>query len=107
MKRRSKYRNVPTVAHGREFDSRKEARRASELILMERAGKIRGLEFQVSYALTVNGAKIGTYTADFVYTDERGREVVEDVKSKATMTTAYRLRKRLMRAIHGIEIQEV
>ena len=101
----NKYRAVRTVAHGRTFASKKEARRAAALILMERAGKIRGLEFQVSYQLTVNGTKIGKYIADFVYTDERGREVVED--AKGVLTPVYRLKKKLMRAIHGIEIQEV
>jgi hypothetical protein len=33
--------------------------------------------------------------------------VVEDVKSKPTVTRLYRVKKKLMRALHGIEIQEV
>lgn len=100
-----KYRNVPTVEHGRKFASRKEARRYGELLLLQKAGKIRGLDCQVPYPLTVNGCKVGKYIADFVYTDERGREITEDVKG--VKTAAYRLKKKLMRAIHGIEIQEV
>ena len=33
--------------------------------------------------------------------------IVEDVKSEATVTQLYLLKKHLMMAVHGIEIQEV
>ena len=33
--------------------------------------------------------------------------VVEDVKGRPTRTTAYLLRAKLMRALHGIEITEI
>jgi hypothetical protein len=36
-----------------------------------------------------------------------GQVVIEDVKSGPTKTTAYRLRKRLVEAIHGVTISEV
>jgi hypothetical protein len=36
-----------------------------------------------------------------------GRRVVEDCKSKPTMTPVYRLKKKLVAALHGIEIHEV
>jgi hypothetical protein len=43
----------------------------------------------------VNGVKIGRYTADFRYS--KGEEVVvEDVKSKATKTRDYVLRKKIL-----------
>ncbi len=50
---------------------------------------------------------IGRYTADFEYRDQQGKRIVEDVKSSATKTTAYRLRKRMVEALYNIEITEV
>lgn len=102
----NKYNAKKTVVDGIKFDSKREARRYQELRLLERAGAIARLELQVKYTLTVNGQKIGRYTADFVYF-ENGQRVVEDVKSPATKKARdYVLRKKLLRAIHGIEIRE-
>lgn len=49
-----------------------------------------------------------SYVADFVYVDaETGRTVVEDVKSKATRTPEYIIKRKLMLWIYGIQIKEV
>jgi hypothetical protein len=47
-----------------------------------------------------------TYRADFVHKDREGRETVEDVKSVATNTALYRIKKRLMSLAHNVEIVE-
>jgi hypothetical protein len=107
--RQRKFRNVPTVANGRRYDSTREAERAQELILLEKAGLITDLVLdkrKLRYSLMVNGQKIGTYTADSSYM-ENGKLVVEDVKSKPTKTREYRRNKKWMRALYGIEIREV
>lgn len=104
MKARAKYRNKKTVVDGIKFDSQREATRYSVLKIMQAAGVISDLRLQVPYVITVNGLKICKYVADFVYVD-RGRDVVEDVKGMKTPT--YNLKKKLMKAVHGIEIQEV
>ncbi len=101
-----KYRNVPTVVDGVTFHSKAEARRWGELRLRLRAGEIADLETQPRYVLSVNGVRVATYTADFRYTED-GATVVEDVKSPASRTQQYRLRKRLMAACHNIFIREV
>lgn len=101
-----KYRNVPTRIDGIRFPSKREARRYQALKLMEKAGAIRDLKLQVRYPLTVNGIKVGTYVADFDYIEGEKR-VTEDVKAKPTMTPAYKLKRRLMYAIHGVVIKEV
>ena len=44
-----------------------------------------------------------TYIADFVY-HEGKKEIVEDVKGY--QTDVYKLKKRLMWVVHGIEIRE-
>lgn len=47
------------------------------------------------------------YTADFVYKDKDGNEIVEDTKSEVTRKEAdYVLRRKLMLHVHGIRIKE-
>lgn len=91
------------------FASKAEAKRYFELKLLEKAGKIGPLERQYQYDLTVNGYKVGTYIADFVYIeyiDGADRlPHVEDVKG--VRTPLYRLKKKLMKAIYGIDIIEI
>lgn len=51
--------------------------------------------------------KSAVYTADFVYTDEHGKEIVEDVKSDITRKEAdYVLRRKMMLYFHHIKIKE-
>ena len=101
-----KYRNKKTEVDGIVFDSKKESRRYLELKLLEREGEISNLELQPKYEFKVNGVRIGSYKPDFRYLDSDGQLVVEDCKSPASKTTAYRLRKKMMLALHSIEIRE-
>ena len=48
---RNKYQAIKTTIDGIEFDSRKEARRYQELLLLQRAGVIQDLKMQVKYIL--------------------------------------------------------
>lgn len=102
-----KYRAKPTVVDGIRFASKKEARRWTQLQLLERTGTIRDIKRQVTFRLDVNGQFICRYITDFVYEERHGdewRQVVEDVKGYATKE--YRLKKKLMKACLGIEIRE-
>ena len=101
----SKYGAKRTEVDGVVFDSRGEARRYRDLTLAQAAGVIAGLELQVKYPLVVNGVKIADYVADFRY-QENGQTVVEDFKSPATITPVYRLKRKLMKALHDIDILE-
>ncbi len=84
IRQRSKFGNVRTEAHGVTFDSKGEAKRYGELLMLERAGQIEKLERQVSFKLCgMNGGVVTTYKADFVY-QENGRRVVEDFKGFST-----------------------
>ena len=104
----TKYHNHKTLYQGVQFDSRKEADRYRDLLLMERAGHIRNLELQPRYDLVVNGHKLGFYKADFRYEEVvTGQSVTEDVKSPVTKTAVYRLKKKLVKALYGVEIIEV
>jgi len=107
-KRDNKYGNVPTRVDGRMFHSKKEAARYLELRALENAGLITELECQPRFRLEVGGVHICNYIADFRYSQtvpETGL-IIEDVKSPGTRTREYELKRRLMLAIHGIEILE-
>ncbi len=105
-KKGNKYKAERTTVDGITFDSKMEARRYEELRQMESAGIIRDLVLQPRYPLVVNGHKIGTYVADFEYYDkEKDMVITEDVKG--VKTPAYKLKKKLVWALHGVEIVEV
>ena len=102
----SKYGNRKVVIDGHTFDSVREGTRYGELKLMERAGLIQCLEVHPKYTLSVGPNKVGTYTADFRYL-EGDKRVVEDVKSKPTMTSLFRWKARHMEAEFGIKVRIV
>jgi len=108
--RRSKYGAVPTVVDNIRFASKAEARRYAELLLLQKAGEIEALELQPKFPLLVNGVKVATYIGDFRYfaLDRHSPpfEIIEDVKGGPT-TPVYRLKKKLVLALHGVEITEV
>ena len=123
-----KYHNKPTervTASGAvlRFDSQKEARRYDELSALERAGEIRELRMQVDFTLQEaytdgEGRRVRAirYRADFTYVRVketigeytfRDQLVVEDVKSRATRTKEYIMKRKLMKERFNIDIQEV
>jgi hypothetical protein len=121
---KSKYGAKKTVVNGIEFDSKKEAKRYTELHLLETAGAISDLRMQVKFVLIPaqrepdsvgpkGGIKKGKvierevdYIADFVYKDNSsGETVVED--TKGFRTTDYILKRKMMLFFHGIRIVEI
>lgn len=105
-RRVNKYGAVRVRVGGRTFASKREAKRYQELRLLQEAGEIEDLALQVGFPCVVGGMKVCTYVADFVYLDlNTGDQVVED--AKGMKTPVYRLKKKLVRACLGIEIQEV
>lgn len=118
-----KYHNEPVMVNGIHFDSKKEANRFMVLMSMQSRGLIRGLKLQAQYTLqesyiTDTGERVRAirYVADFAY--ERATEpdctgtvhwlpVVEDVKSRATRTAKYEMKKKLLRERFGLAITEV
>lgn len=108
----TKYHSQKAMLDGIEFDSRREAQRYAELKLLERAGEITDLRTQVKYTLipaqkrpSGGVERACTYTADFVYKDKSGHEIVEDAKGMRTQQ--YIIRRKLMLWVHGIEVVEI
>ncbi len=101
-----KYGNKKKMVEGRLFDSTKEAKRYQELKILEHGKLIADLKMQPIIRCLVNGVHVCDYIADFFYT-EKGLPVYEDVKSDYTRKLpVYRLKKRLVSALFGIEVRE-
>lgn len=100
-----KYGNEKVVVDGITFDSKKEAARFQDLLLMQKAGVIEDLWRQMSYELCVNGKKVCVYIAYFNYVDvKRGKVVTEDCKGYRTKE--YRLKAKMFEAQYGRKILE-
>ena len=115
------------------FDSAKEARRYDRLAMLEQSGRIWDLRLQVDFTLQEaytdaegNRVRAIRYRADFAYRRKPNGQapstdigelwdimemkwplVVEDVKSRATRTKEYVMKRKLMKERFNIDIQEV
>jgi hypothetical protein len=93
--KKSKYGNTITEIDGIKFDSKKEANRYCELLLLQKAGLISNLECQKQFVIQPKKGKIRaiTYIADFFYIecDKAIKGIVEDVKPLDKRTGKYRL----------------
>lgn len=106
-KKPSKFRNKKTEVEGIKFDSLKEANRFRFLRQQQIEGRIKGLKLQHKFEFVVNGERVCSYIADFTYTSNEAGFIVEDVKSEFTRRQpVYRIKKKLMKAVFGIEILE-
>ena len=114
---RNKYGAQKTEVNGIRFDSKKEARRYEQLMMLLQAGKIRDLKLQHDFTLQeaytdIYGKRWRAirFRADFSY-EERGEDgtwqkIVEDVKSKATKTRVYAIKKKLRHDVHKVCVRE-
>ena len=119
----SKYGAKKVYYNGERFDSKKELNRYKELLMIQKAGRIFGLDRQVKFELTPTvrgperisprgGRKPGkvildaaSYVADFTYyRSDTGEFVVEDCKG--FKTPDYILKKKFLYYLRGILIYE-
>ncbi len=103
---RPKYGNKKTVVDGIKFDSKWESQRYLYLKSLEKAERIKNLTLQPKFLITVNGQKICAYIADFEYDKEHAsgdwEHIIEDAKGMET--PEFKLKKKLMKAVHNIDI---
>lgn len=100
-----KYHAKRTISSdGKVFASKREANRYEELLLLQKAGEISDLKCQVPFEMVINGIKVCKYIADFTY-QYKGQYMVED--AKGYRTDVYKLKKKLMWAVHKIKIWEL
>ena len=121
-----KYGNENVEYEGMRFDSKRELKRWTELLLLQEAGAIRDLKRQVKFELVPTqyesyerkskkgkllkpgvyaAEKSVNYYADFTYYTQDGEYVVEDAKGYRTQ--AYIIKRKLMLYLRGIRIREV
>ena len=114
--KRSKYGNQKIVVGNIVFDSKKESERFMELVMLQKAGVIKNLERQKRFEIVpkTKTERAKYYTADFVY-EEKGKVVIEDVKSNATvLDKVFKLKWAIMKwrypefeyRIYGVERYE-
>ena len=105
----NKYRNVRQGGHA----SIREDKRAWELKLLEKDGTIRDLREQVRFQLLPPAPHYKytrplVYVADFVFCEKVGDKWVQRVEdSKGFRTDVFKLKKRLMAQLLGIDVIEV
>lgn len=105
----NKFGAIKTTVDGITFDSKAEARRWSQLVILEKAGHISHLERQAAYLLLppviLNGKRKPAmkYIADFRYFDvTKGKTITEDVKG--VITPLFRAKQHLMKHVHEIDV---
>lgn len=109
---RKKFGNQRIEVNGQWFDSKWEAQRYGELLIMEREGIIRDLEVHVPFSLDVMApggqwVRIGAIIVDFRYW-RHDASVVEDTKSRATRKhPLYVWKKDHFAAQYGLQIREI
>jgi len=81
------------------FDSRAECLRGEELRLLEMAGEIMDLEYQVRFILSQSPRV--TITVDFSYR-EKGKLIYED--SKGVLTRDFRTKMAWLKSSQGIDV---
>lgn len=108
-----KYRNKKCVWMGIRFDSIRERDRYIALVDEQRSGRISDLRRQVRFQLIpdlyINGKLVERrvdYIADFVYRNEYGEPVVEDVKGFRG-NRVWIIKRKLMLEKYGIRVLEV
>lgn len=106
-KRRNKYNAKRVTVDDRTYDSHAEMRFGENLLLLEGAGKVGGVERQRPFKiLGPKGELITTYRADFAFWDhEQDRFRVVDVKG--VETDVFKIKRKMMRAFLGIEVEIV
>ena len=85
------------------FASKKEKARYSALLWKQKTGEISDLSLQPRFDLIVEKQNCGFYKADFKY--QNGREwIYEDTKSKGSDDGLSKLKRKLVKAIYGVEV---
>ncbi len=104
--RTNKYNAKRCSEDGYKFDSLRERKRYQELKFLVKTGQISNLEVHPIYAFVVCGVPVCKMLPDFRYIEQE-KIVVEDVKSLATITDVYKIKKKLLKALYGIDIKEI
>lgn len=104
-----KYKNTPTNG----YDSKREANVGASLAILESRGKIFELNRQVRFVLipaqkgTLRNENQLAYVADFTYLDAQVGGKLHVVDAKGAKTKTYIIKRKMMKFVHNIEIEEL
>lgn len=99
MMNKYKARRTYSELCGRFFSSKAEARRGEELHLLERAGEITDLRYQVRFVLS-DKPRV-SITIDFTYLEDALR-IFED--TKGVLTRDFRTKLSWLKQVHNIDV---
>ncbi|MBN9028885.1 MAG: hypothetical protein BGO05_18595 [Rhizobiales bacterium 63-7] len=104
--KRNKYGSEKTLLDGILFDSKAEANFYAALKQRAKGGEVTDIELQRQYDLIVHGVLVARYRADFVFFDRIAcaRRVVD---VKGVVTRDFAIKRKLMKACHGIKVEVV
>lgn len=122
-----KYKSKKIIIDGIKFDSKKEGARYLQLRELEKKGLIKNLELQKTFELLPPQREKSTmtktgkekqgktleravnYIADFVYINELGEMVVEDVKGykNGGAYQVFTIKRKLMLYVYGVKVKEI
>ena len=122
-----KYKSKKIIIDGIKFDSKKEGARYLQLRELEKKGLIKNLELQKTFELLPPQREKSTmmktgkekqgktleravnYIADFVYINELGDVVVEDVKGykNGGAYQVFTIKRKLMLYVYGVKVKEI
>lgn len=105
MRLRHKYNARKVKIDGYTFDSIIEGRRYQDLKLLLKAHKIRNLEVHPRFPILIGHTRVCYVILDFVYVDEKGAQVYEDVKGNDLPMS--RLKRKMVEAAYGIKVRVV
>ena len=95
------------------FDSKKEYQFFCELEVLKKSAqkehRVVRIERQVRYDMIVNGINCGFYKLDFLVEYADGKIRYYDIKGlkKGSAYSIFRLKKKIVEAIHKIKIEEI
>jgi len=110
---KSKFGNSITIYNGEKFHSKKEAGYAQYLDMMIKAKRVTKYEKQIPFDIVINNVKICKYVLDYAVHYPSGVVEYVDVKpfdkrkKKFILNPVYQLKKKMMKAVHGINLKEI
>lgn len=102
FRQQNKYRAIKTYSElcGQRFDSKAEAKRGEELALLQKAGEIGDLQYQVRFVL--HQKPIIAVKIDFCYKQD-GKTILEDVKGMGEQRD-FRVKRYWLEEKYGVQV---
>ena len=102
-----KYGNIKQCFKGKQYDSKKEARKAKELDMAQKGGAIKEWQAHYKIEIRVNDKHICDMYPDFYVEWSNGDKELIEIKSTITMTPVWNLKRKLLEATYLLEHPDI